>query len=1859
MDKLPEPIAICGMALRLPGALKTPAQFWTFLTQKKDARARIPFERFDAEAFYSVSGKSGHIHSQYGYFLDKSAEVGAVDNSLFRMSQQEVQRMDPQQKLLLELARECFESAGEINWHGNNFGTYIGSFGDDWAAMAMKDPLTKSPYKVTGYGDFMLANRISYEYDLKGPSMTVRTGCSASLIGLHEACVAVRNGDCSAALVGGCNLLWSPDMISDMAEQGVLSPNSSCRTFDAAADGYARGEAVNMIFIKPLSAAIRDGNPIRAIIRGSATNADGKTPGLSLPSATSQEQMIRKAYQAAGIPESDVTQTAFVECHGTSTPTGDPIEAEAVGNVFGNSGVYIGSVKPNVGHSEGASGITSIIKAVLALENRIIPPNIKFETPNPKIPFSGKDLRVPVDCVVWPENKFERISVNSFGIGGANAHVVLESAARYVSSQGDSCIRTTRKDAYSDAIGISRSSETANMERADSPLGSDSKECSEPGNLILMTANTSESLQTQIRNIHIYGLTNGASIGDISYTLACRRQHLAHRAFAVVQGMSVDSHPGISFTGASPSRLVMIFTGQGAQWPRMGIEILQNNAAFASSIRAMDRELGNLPTPPSWSIQEELRKDAQCSKVNESAISQPLCTAIQIALVDALADLAIKPHSVLGHSSGEIAAAYAAGRISRRAAIIIAYYRGIASQAVLQSGAMAAIGLSWDKVATYLPHGVVLACNNSPSNVTISGDREAVQEAIESIQTHNPGAFVRRLKVNTAYHSYHMLNIGGEYEAMMASVLEDETPKSETPFKSDFYSSVTGEFLPTSESVDAQYFRRNLESPVLFLQAVNSLLAQSKDTSSRNSCLLEVGPHSALSGPLRQILTQNSFNWPYASCLHRGKDSDKTFLTALGTLWQYGVEFDLYRLTNPTNTAKVLTNMPLYPWHHDGIHLFHNRIAHAWRYPRFSHHELLGSMILENAEDQPSFRNLLQLEHVPWLRDHNIHGDVVLPCAAYVTMAGEACRRLHPSDKGNEFLGFCVKNMTIGTAMILEENKPVEIITSLRRWRVTDNLESNGWDFKILSYSGIEWTKHCSGSIESITSSPPPILVTENVLPRKADSAKWYQAMWHVGARYGPFFQGLKEIECTPNEQIAKAIARDNTPTDCESHYLIHPTTIDIFFQATALAACNGKGHAMKRMNVPTFIKQMEIYNCPGDIEAHTSANFLAHGKIHARGYAIGTDGSLAMKLDKIKLTPLDATIETDPHAGALTTWNLEPSFITMSALVEHDTEAAKNGSILQEFTFLHIKRALNQVQDIEPASDTMRKFVSWMKRQSIPDTLRSLETVTSEVKVGLSSSIAHAIEKITANIGKLVTDEISALELLMADDSLAKIYQDAKSTNRAPYIKLLGHQKPNMRILEIGAGTGGTTREFLAALVNTSDGGKMWSSYTYTDISAGFFGTAKEKFKDFPLLEFKVLDITKDPLTQGFQRHSYDLIIATNVMHAVPNLQQALHNVHTLLQNDGTFYLEELCTDVKGINLTMGVLPGWWLGEDDGRADEPYVQPERWDRELRDSGFAGVVDHMLDAPRPYQTHAYMISYPAAQEVLPKPITLIFDEDTKQAARILEIELSQSEVFEPTLQHWNTITKLPKQDIICLLDVSKPFFMGIEASDFDKLRRVLAQVSESRDGILWLTRSSQLSCEHPRWGQTPGAMRTIRKDMEVDIAVCEIDWLNTSSWKAVTKIAHAFSRRHLATQNLELEYSIAGGRVYVPRIYPLNINSELCKQSLCTSTAENAELDLTIGMAGRLDTLQWAARPSQEPADSQVVVEIMATGLNFRVRPKYFSFYNVSRIQQKLIVLGCANRHGPHRTTKPRNWIGSCRGNSSCRISSSRSEYWR
>ncbi|WYZ46092.1 hypothetical protein EsH8_IX_000317 [Colletotrichum jinshuiense] len=1762
-----EPIAICGMALRLPGGISTPQQFWQFLVDKKDARSPIPETRFKASSYYSESGKPGFFKTQHGYFLDESVDLAALDTTFFRMPKNEVERADPQQRLLLELTRECLESAGETDYRGKNVGCFVGNFGEDWLEILSKDEVV-GQYKITGYGDFMLSNRLSYEYDFKGPSMTIRTGCSSALIGLHEACMSINHGQCNAAIIAGSNLIMAPDIYVSMSEQGVLSPNGSCRTFDAGADGYARGEAVNVVYIKRLSDAIRDGNPIRAVIRGTSSNSDGKTPSLTIPSFESHEAMIRRAYKAAAIGTLDIAQTGFVECHGTGTAAGDPIETTAIAKVFGNAGVHIGSCKPNIGHSEGASGITSLIKSVLALEHRTIPPNIKFDNPNPKIPFEEKNLKVPTEPTPWPEDRLERVSINSFGIGGANAHVVIESAASF----------------------LGRPESPSFMETSASP--------GKKAHLMVYSANTADSLRRQVVNNQKYISEHADILDDIAHTLSSRRIHLPHRAFSVMEnGIELCTSPFAKAPG-TPADLVLVFTGQGAQWPQMGAELLRSNRVFAQSFRQMDKVLSLLPDGPPWTLADELMKAAEASNLHKAYLSQPVCTAVQIALVDALRETAgIKPFAVVGHSSGEMAAAYTAGKLTANEAIIAAYYRGVVSSEVNRPGSMAAVGMGRAETLPFLGPGVVVACENSPSSVTISGDTDLVEETLSKIRESRPEALARLLKVEKAYHSHHMQEVGDLYLSLTSPYID--STKILEPSGPMFFSSVTGKQLAPEVPTDARYWRSNLESPVLFNTAVSSLIAEHKAKSSNQLVFLEVGPHSALAGPLRQILAQASLNLSYASCLIRSKNSTESFLTALGSLWQQGgAEITFDRLTNPHGVARVVTDLPSYPWQHDHSLLFSSRVSNEWLFRKFPKHEILGVRIPESSGNEPAFRNVLTLKHVPWVRDHNIKGDVIFPCAGYVGMAGEAARQLC----SGAFAGFAMRGVVIDMAMVLSEKRSTEIITSLRRERLTDSLDGSWWEFAINSHNGSTWTKHCSGQLRPLEKNSQIKRDQATKLPRAVDSAKWYQAFRNVGANYGPYFQGLVDISCSPTEYKSNGTAK-HTIHD-ESYYPVHPTKVDFFLQLFSVAVKKGVGHKVDKMNVPTFIEALEIYDCDSEVHMEIQATETPRGLICGDGKGFSSDGALALSLKGVKLSPLenDASDEDpDPHAGARIFWQPDVDFLDLSGLIKpHPLQ--KNLTIAQDLTRFCIKEALKSLEGIETTQPHLAKFHDWMRRQEVSSDTKDLESFFGdESQLEPFKSFAVAMKIVLDNIVPIFRGETEPLEVLMPNNVLINVYNSLNITDREPLFRALGHSKPNLRILEIGAGTGGTTNKVLQWLRGPTSVSLNYTfaDYTFTDISAGFFSAAKERFKEYPNMTFKTLDISKDPLEQGFDLASYDLILAANVLHATPSLKETLVNVHKLLHPEGRLYMEELSYDAIPLNFVMGVLPGWWLGAEDGRPDQPYVSPDRWDAELRHAGFDGLDDVAFDSESPNNLLAFMTARPARSSSSPGNIAVLHDSESLNFATDLRDILIQDGFDVITLHDISERLPPATENIISTVDLQVPFFEDIKPEAFEDFRTLITEASNRQASIFWLTRTSQVKCTDPRWGQTIGAARSIRNELNLSFATCEVDQISSQSLLAVSRVFKKFQKQKEGNGDLpDYEYCIVDGEILVSRLYPVSVNHEL--QSSNQDASRSSSHDLKVGKYGRLSTLSWSPRVPRPLLNDEVVVEAKAVGMNFK-----------------------------------------------------------
>ena len=770
-----------------------------------------------------------------GYFLTQ--DLQEFDPALFGISPVEAMWMDPQQRKLLEVVYEAFESGGQTlqSVAGSNTACFAGSFTSDFQQMSFKEPDFRHSYAATGVDPGIISNRVNHVFNLKGPSITVNTACSSSVYAMHNACNALRNDECTAAVVAGTNLVLTVDQHMNTAKLGVLSPTSTCHTFDESADGYGRADAVGAVYLKRLSDAVRDGDPIRAVIRSSAVNSNGKAPavGITHPNKQGQVDVIRHAYHRGG--ELDPRLTGYFECHGTGTAIGDPLEVHAVSKAMnasrapGQDPLLIGAVKTNIGHSEAASGLSAVIKACLIVEKGIIPPTRGVKNPSKKIDWNGWKVKVVQEPTPFPDLPVRRVSVNSFGYGGTNGHVIIENVESFVPG-------------YKPAQRKIKSRRAHDQNR---PY------------LLPFSAHDKPTLK---RNIEAHGkVAKNYNLHDLSHTLATRRSNLQSKGFVVASEATLASAFGNnaeSFSFAEKKKKPTIgfaFTGQGAQWARMGSQLMTYYPSFLKTIRKLDQALEELPDAPEWTLEDTLLESVESSRVNEAEFSQPLCTAIQVALVELLAAWGIEPTVTVGHSSGEIGASFAAGFISATEAIIVAYYRGKVVRQVNTNGAMMAVGLGAERVEPYLADvdgKVVIACHNSPMGVTLSGDADALKAVQAKLDAEK--IFARPVKTGgKAYHSSHMKAVADKYKAHIQHAKALSPFERPLPSKAKMVSSVTDSVLDPTFVVDENYWCQNLTSPVLFNQAIQRIATD--DQFSKVDVMIEIGPHSALSGPIRQI----------------------------------------------------------------------------------------------------------------------------------------------------------------------------------------------------------------------------------------------------------------------------------------------------------------------------------------------------------------------------------------------------------------------------------------------------------------------------------------------------------------------------------------------------------------------------------------------------------------------------------------------------------------------------------------------------------------------------------------------------------------------------------------------------------------------------------------------------------------------------------------------------------------------------------------------------------------------------------------------------------------------------------------------
>ncbi|CAI7598432.1 unnamed protein product [Penicillium palitans] len=1784
-----EPVAICGMACRLPGGIRSPKNLWKFLVEGRDGRGLVPKTRFNMDAYYSATKKPATSITKHGYFLDESVDLGALDTSFFSMTKTEVEWLDPQQRIMLEVARESVDDAGESNTNGSNVGVYVGSFGQDWYDILAREALQQNSYTIVASHDFMLAERISHEMDLKGPSITVRTACSSSLVGLNEACMAIAKGDCESAIVGGTSLILAPDVFTRLSYQGVLSPDGSCKTFSADANGYARGEAVVSLYVKSLSAAIRDGNPIRAVVSGSAANFDGKTNPLTTPSASAQEALIRKAYEHAGIQ--DVGKTGLFECHGTGTVAGDPIEAEAIASVFGESGIYVGAIKPNLGHSEGASGLTAVLKATLALEHRTIPPNIKFAPLNPRIPFAEANLRIPEEPTPWPADRDERVSINAFGVGGSNAHVIIESAAGYLASHPDSNANAELHARITQKTGIASN---------------------EP-QLLLFSAKTAQSLNDTVSNYQEL-LAEDASLNlvDVAHTLANRREHFSRRTFAIAANDRFEvAAAATSKDGpaVSPS-LIMVFTGQGAAWPQVGRDLLRSNAAFSRTIDSLGNHLERLGA--NWSLREELLKPARTSRILDAEFSQPLCTAVQLALVDALAAVGIKPDAVVGHSSGEIAAAYAASALTRDEAIAVAYRRGAVTkpkeEIKTQQGGMAAVGLGWDQIKEFLVPGIVTACDNSPNSVTISGDADKLESVVAAVKQAHPDIPTTTLKVGQAYHSHHMLAFGDAYhQSMIDSGVVGRAPTV------PFFSSVTGGRLSNTKlnPLGPHYWQANLERPVLFKTAVTSIL-NSEDVA--NAIFLELGPHSALAGPLRQILTHESSSASYIPSLIRRQNSAQNLLQAIGKLYSLHVPVDFQSIVSG---GSAIADLPSYPWDHSRRHMFESRVAKEWLHKKYPDHTLLGARVPESTDLEPAWRNLLQVDTAPWIVDHKLGDDIVFPLAGYVAVAAEAGRQVSGIDEGVSF-----RNIAVSAALVLSEEAPTEIITTLRRKRLTDSQTSEWWEFSIASHNGHVWTKHASGEVKGERldkQEQKQQLEQEEQLPRKVDRAKWYDATSKQGITYGPTFAGLENIRSStawPNKSTATM--KNNRWGDETQHHL-HPIVLDTYYQLMSCALHDGLDREFRR-TLAARIDSMTMFRCNEDNldisvrSEPTNDGYIAYGTVSAGSKVVlQVDGSHSTLFE-------EAESEDDSSSGipmtARAEWVPHLDFMDHGSLIGHYKDQESVMDLVDQLVRLAIGQAnaISEKTATEPPVPHLIKYKDWLKGQvsSTVSTTKSIDELVGDLDGTFAEHVATAIAAVTNNIQELLQGDKTALDVLNTTNSSFESFMAffRQQVDYSEYLHHASHTKPNSRVLEVGAGLGEKTTQMIKHL-SRADGTPLYSRYVATEASSGLVNTAKERLKGIRNFEFTTLDIAQNLEDQGFDHGPFDIIIAANVINATGSqLQDTLHNLRQLLAPHGKLLLEEPHTGLTWAKFVLGTLPRWWsnAAHDLDRVHEPFLDPERWQDELAAAGFAVVnyVQPRSDAQR-WTTSSVVVATPEHLSALSnKRITLLTLEgnaESETSPIVEELEARGYEIDRVSLGQ----TQLPaNQDVLALLEEEQPFFEQLNAERLAQLKILLSDLASAGSGLLWATRLSTVGAVDPRYAQVTGLIRTLRSELALDIGTVQSHKItNTAEAGALVNVLDRFlarkdeegsgSESEAAVPGPDLEYAIHNGQTLVNRIFPFSL-----AQELVVSQEASAEAVVTQTIPGRLNTITWSNLSPTEPVGDEIEVEVYASGVNFR-----------------------------------------------------------
>lgn len=1551
------PIAIVGIGCRFPGAVVDPQSFWKLLVEGRSGIREVPPDRWSIDRYYHPDpAVSGTMITKWGGFVDN---LDMFDARFWGISPREAMRMDPQHRWLLEVAWEAIEDAGVApqQLRGQNIGVFVGIAGSDYGGLQLPNLDGVDAYTNTGSTFSIASNRISYLFDLKGPSVSVDTACSSAAVAVATACQNIWLGSCDGALVGGVNALITPHATVGFSKAAMVSPSGQCFAFDARANGYVRAEGAGVVYLKPLAAALADGNRIYAVIRAAVVNQDGHTSSMAVPGVEGQAAMLREAYRQAGISPASVV---YVEAHGTGTPVGDPIEATALGRVLrqGRSDerkCLIGSVKTNIGHLEAGSGIAGLIKAALVAQRRTIPPNLNYQQPNPHIAFT--DLRLEVVDRLQPLRQHDEeppvVAVNSFGFGGTNAHIVLQAPPAPVPLRADT-------------------------EKADRP-------CALP-----ISARDETALREYVQAYRSFLEDTAYSLADVGATAGVRKAHHDHRLVVIggsrqevrkrlANWLRVGSATGVvSGHTAASTPLVFVFTGQGTQWWAMGRGLFHRETVFRRAVEAIDARFGSLA---GWSLIAELLRSEAESRIDHTDVAQPAIFALQIGLAELWNAWGVQPAKVIGHSVGEVAAAYVAGALSLDDAVTVIFHRSRLQHTTSGTGRMIAVALSPAAAREAIgddAHRVELAGINSPHLVTLAGDAEPLERIAARLE--GSGVFTRRLRIQYAFHSRHMDPIQKE----LVDALADIRPRAP---RIPFVSTVTGARVST-EALDARYWWDNVRRPVLFGPAISELIRDKDET------FLELGPHPALESSLTECVAEHGRTGSVFHSLRRDVDDSSEMLGTVARMHVLGIPIDWGQVNQ--SDAPVLP-LPRYPWTRESFWL--ESKASARLRLEAPGHPLLGAQI---AAAVPTWEFTLDLARLSYFNDHRIWDSVVFPASGYVEMGLALARVLFPNDL------HAVVDLQIEKALFVDAARPPAI-----------QVVYNGEDKSFAVYSSTSatdaWERHAHGTLTPVVprdQAPVDLAGIRAPLGDHFTHAQYCHEFAIRGYQFGEAFREVRNLWRARGEALAEIEAPPSV-ADAVHEYMFHPALLDACFQAfigTRIAGSAGPeddlflpqsvrrivlfgerppsrlwAHArLTHENATSLVADIRVYDDHGRRVADILGFCLEHVE-QKRGAADVDDWAYRFEWEPRRLrgSGVAGTCALRPSAEITAAVRVAvPEVAERHALRQYHTEyvprarAAVCELIRNAFAELgwtpergetvEFARFVNALGIAEPHRRVTRNLLGDLEKlgwlgATGADTWTVLKaSACSDVATTLRAlgedypRFAAEVDLLTRmgmNLSAVLTGDADPTTLLFPGGSqamLERYYTEAAvfpahlELFRIAVAKAIEGLPPRraLRVLEVGGGTGSLTRVLLPALPAHR------TEYLFTDVSSAFLASARKRFAEFPFVEYQTFDIEQAPESQGIQRGSFDLIVAVDVVHATADVRQTLSNLRACLAEGGLLvFLEVVTRDGVRDDIMFGLLKGWWRFTDTAvRPHSALLDRGQWETLLAGGGFHDVA---------------------------------------------------------------------------------------------------------------------------------------------------------------------------------------------------------------------------------------------------------------------------------------------------------------------------